>query len=51
MDGLEGCKGWLAQWATSTKIDALKNGTTYANGCFDALVFGKVALLLGGQVK
>ena len=51
LDGLTGCKGWLAQWATNTKIEALKNGTTYTNGCFDALVFKKVAALLGGQVR
>lgn len=51
LDGLTGCKGWLAKEAMSTKIAALKANATYTNGCFDLLVFKKIAALLGGNVR
>lgn len=51
LDGLTGCKGWLAQKAIAVKTDALRNGPWYNNGCYDKLVFSKVAALLGGDVK
>ena len=34
----------------STKLAALAESGTVYNGCYDALVFGKVAALLGGNV-
>ena len=51
LDGLTGCKGWLAQKAIATKLDSLRTGPHYTNGCYDKLVFRKVAALLGGDVK
>lgn len=51
LDGLTGCKGWLAQRGIATKIAALRNGAHYTDGCYDKLVFSKVAALLGGEVK
>ena len=51
LDGLTGCKGWLAQKAIATKIHSLRTGPFYTDGCYDKLVFRKVANLLGGDVK
>ena len=51
LDGLTGCKGWLAQNALRTKLQSLREGPTYSDGCYDALVFRKIAALLGGEVK
>jgi long-chain acyl-CoA synthetase len=51
LDGLTGCKGWLAQKAIATKLNSLRTGPFYTDGCYDKLVFRKVANLLGGEVK
>jgi long-chain acyl-CoA synthetase len=41
----------LAQKAIATKIHSLRTGPFYTDGCYDKLVFRKVANLLGGDVK
>lgn len=35
----------------AVKLDALRTGPVYTNGCYDKLVFSKIAALLGGGVK
>jgi long-chain acyl-CoA synthetase len=51
LDGLTGCKGWLAKEGLNTKITALRRNATYSNGCFDLLIFKKISALLGGNVR
>jgi len=49
LDGLTGCAGWLAQRGLRVKLEALRGeGAPTTNGCYDKLVFRKVAQLLGG---
>ena len=46
-----GCKRWLATRALATK-EANYNATgAVTSGCWDYLVFSKIAALLGGQVR
>ena len=49
-DAATGCKKWLIDRALSTKIEQLKADGSVYNGCYDSLVFSKVANLLGGNV-
>lgn len=51
IDGLTGCKGWLAQTALATKLAATVVDGSYTHGCYDALVFSKVKMILGGNVR
>ena len=46
-----GCKAWLVNKALNSKTAALEANATYTSGCWDKLVFSKVAALLGGRVK
>ena len=46
-----GCKRWLIEKGLSTKIAALNYTGDVTSGCYDGLVFGKVAKVLGGKVK
>jgi len=50
-DAATGCKKWLVGKAISTKLAALENDGSLTNGCYDGLVFKKMAALLGGKVK
>jgi len=43
LDGLTGCKGFLAKMAMNSKYYHLQNSASYRSGCYDALVFKKVA--------
>ena len=43
INGLTGCKRWLADRAFASKLDYLKSGCHYKHGCYDSLVFGKMA--------
>lgn len=51
IDGLGGCKGWLAQTALASKMANSALDGSYTHGCYDALVFKKVKMILGGNVK
>jgi long-chain acyl-CoA synthetase len=51
IDGMTGCKGWLAQTALATKLAATNATGVYTHGCYDALVFSKVKMILGGNVR
>ena len=51
LDGLTGCSGWLARRGLETKLNALRNGAHYTNGCYDRLVFRRISGLLGGNVR
>lgn len=51
IDGAGGCKGWLAQTALATKIANASTTGAVTHGCYDAIVFGKVKQILGGNVK
>lgn len=46
-----GCKTWLAHHAIGVKTDNLQSNATYTHGCYDKLVFGKIADSLGGRVR
>ena len=46
-----GCKKWIADRAVASKVHYLKNGAHYKHGCYDSLVFGKMAQILGGNVR
>jgi len=48
---LTGCKKWLADRALASKTHYLNQDASYNHGCYDSLVFGKVAKLLGGRVR
>ena len=48
---LSGCKKWLADKAVDSKTYYLNKDATYSHGCYDALVFKKIAKLLGGRVR
>jgi len=49
-----GCKAWLLNSALNAKTTGLSANpaqANYTNGCYDKLVFSKVAALLGGKVR
>ena len=52
-DAATGCKAWLINRGLSSKQYGLtqQNTASYSSGCYDMLVFGKVAKLLGGRVR
>lgn len=54
MDGVgqaTGCKKWLVNKAINSKREALAANGAVTSGCWDGLVFKKMAKLLGGKVK
>ena len=51
MDGATGCKKWLIDRGVAAKLANLNETGTVKHGCYDALLFGKVAKVLGGNVK
>lgn len=51
VDAATGCKKWLVGKAIATKVAGLERNGTITHGCYDKLVFGKMAKLLGGRVK
>jgi len=51
IDAATGCKKWLVDRAIAAKLTALQDGGHLTNGCYDQLVFSKMAALLGGKVK
>ena len=50
-DAQTGCKKFLIERGLASKIAALQLDGSVTNGCYDKIVFGKVAALLGGKVK
>lgn len=53
-DDATGCKAWLINKGLETKraaLDADPQNANYRNGCYDKLVFSKVAALLGGNLR
>jgi len=52
-DAQTGCKRWLVDKALASKSHYLTGGNvaSYNSPCYDFLVFGKVAKLLGGRVR
>ena len=52
-DSATGCKKFLVDRGLASKSYYLKDCPTasYTSGCYDSLVFGKVAKLLGGRVR
>lgn len=51
LNDLSGCKGWLARSALSSKISTVQRTGQMTSGCWDCLVFKKLKLILGGNVK
>lgn len=50
-DALSGCKAWLVNKAVATKKAKLTETGIFTDGCYDKLVFKKVKLLMGGNVR
>lgn len=50
-DEATGCKSWLLNKGINSKIDAYNANATYTSGCYDRLIFRKVAALLGGRCR
>ena len=50
-DAQTGCKKWLIERGLASKMAALEQSGSVYSGCYDGLVFSKVAALLGGKVK
>lgn len=49
---LTGCKKWLKNKGMASKLAGLKqNRSVYRSGCYDKLLFKKVAALLGGNLR
>jgi long-chain acyl-CoA synthetase len=48
---LTGCKKWLADRGVASKNYYLNKDASYNHGCYDSLIFGKVAKLMGGDVR
>ena len=48
-----GCKKWLVDKGLASKSYYLNDMPTasYTSGCYDSLIFGKIAKLLGGRVR
>lgn len=46
-----GVKGWLANKAIQTKLDNYKKGLGFKHSIYDALIFSKIQMLLGGNVR
>jgi len=51
MDGATGCKKWLLTKGLNSKTAALERNGTVTSGCYDKIIFSKVAKLLGGKVR
>lgn len=51
IQGATGCKGWLANKALNTKLGTVRRSGQVTNGCWDSIVFKKVAAELGGRVR
>lgn len=51
MQANAGCKAWLVQNALDTKLANLERDGTLHHGCYDRVIFSKVAAVLGGNVK
>lgn len=49
--GLKGCQGFIARQALSSKQFYARRDGSWSHGCYDYLVFRKVAGLLGGNVR
>lgn len=50
-DTLTGCKGWLANRGLQAKLYYNRIDGTVNHGCYDKLIFNKIAALLGGRVR
>ena len=52
-DAVTGCKKWLVTRGLASKSYYLNDMPTasYTSGCYDSLIFGKIAKLLGGRVR
>lgn len=51
MDDKSGCAAWLLNKGLAAKTANLNTNAAYNHGCYDKLIFGKVAGLLGGNVR
>jgi len=51
IEAATGVKGWLVKKAVATKLENLKNGQGFTHSIYDAIVFKKMKMILGGQVK
>lgn len=51
IDEASGCKGWIAKTALNSKMANVKATGAVGHGCYDKIVFKKMAAILGGQVK
>ena len=50
-DALTGCKRWLVDSGVSSKQHYLNQDAAVTHGCYDKLIFGKVAKVLGGRIR
>jgi len=48
---MKGCSGWIGRRALASKLFYAETTGVTTHGCWDKLVFGKVAGLLGGNVR
>lgn len=46
-----GCKGWLVSQALQTKMANVERDGTLTHGCYDRVIFSKLAQVLGGRVR
>lgn len=46
-----GCKAWLINKGVTTKRANLAQTGSFTSGCYDKLVFKKVKMMLGGNVR
>jgi len=51
LEAVKGCGGWLARRGLATKAHYARTTGAWSHGCYDKLVFRKIAGLLGGQVR
>ena len=51
IDKAPGCEGWLARHGLAVKLDIVEKTGWMFHACYDALVFKKIAAILGGKVR
>ena len=51
IDKAPGCEGWLARHGLAVKLDTVDKTGWMFHACYDALVFKKIAAILGGKVR
>ena len=48
---MKGCKKWLFTKGLNAKLQNINTTGEYKSGCYDKLVFKKIAALIGGNVR